>query len=46
MIVHIYRTLKDAKRVFFVTEFIKGKDLFDVIREIGLLSEIDAKFYV
>mmetsp|Transcript_26109 Transcript_26109/g.22969 ORF Transcript_26109/g.22969 Transcript_26109/m.22969 type:complete len:164 (+) Transcript_26109:225-716(+) len=32
--------------VFFLTEFIRGLDLFDVIRELGLLSRYDSQFYV
>ena len=32
-----FRTYKDEKNVYFLTEFIKGMELFDVIREIGLI---------
>lgn len=39
------RTFKDSHQVYFLTEFIRGMELFDVIREIGLLSKEDALFY-
>ena len=32
------RTYKDEYQVFFLLEYIKGMELFDVIREIGILS--------
>ena len=45
MILKLVRTYKDSKRVYFLTEYIKGMDLFDVIRMLGLLIDPDAKFY-
>jgi cGMP-dependent protein kinase len=40
------RTFKDDLSVYFLVEYIKGMELFDVIREIGLLNVIDTQFYV
>jgi cGMP-dependent protein kinase 1 len=40
------RTFKDDLSVYFLVEYIKGMELFDVIREIGLLSLSDTQFYI
>jgi len=45
-IVKLVKTLKDTKYIFFLMEFIKGKELFDVIRDIGLLDAYQTKFYI
>lgn len=44
-IVKLVKTLKDNKYIFFLMEYIKGKELFDVIRDIGLLSKYQTQFY-
>ena len=44
-IVKLVKTLKDTKYIFFLMEFIRGKELFDVIRDIGLLDAYQTKFY-
>lgn len=44
-IVKLVKTLKDYKNIFFLMEYIKGKELFDVIRDIGLLDAYQTKFY-
>jgi len=44
-IMKLIRTFKDEKNVYFLTSFIKGIELFDAIREIGLLGTIDSQFY-
>ena len=36
------RSFKDENFVFFLVEYIKGMELFDVIREIGLLNTYDS----
>jgi cGMP-dependent protein kinase len=41
----LIRTYKDEKRLYFLTEYVSGQDLFDVIRDIGLLKDEEAKFY-
>lgn len=35
-------SFKDEELIYFVTEFIRGMELFDVIREIGLLNKYDS----
>lgn len=45
-IMSFIRTFKDDISVYFLVEYIKGMELFDVIRDIGLLSISDTQFYV
>lgn len=46
-IVKLVKTLKDTgKWIFFLMEYVKGKELFDVIRDIGFLNDIETKFYI
>lgn len=40
------RSFKDENFIYFLNEFIHGMELFDVIREIGLLKKYDSQFYV
>jgi cGMP-dependent protein kinase len=40
------RTFKDPQRIYYLTEFVKGVELFDVLKRIGLVSDEYAKFYV
>lgn len=44
-ILKLVKTFKDSKRVYFLTEYVRGQDLFDVIRKIGLLSNEDSMFF-
>lgn len=44
-IVKLVKTLKDTKNIYFLMEYIRGKELFDVIRDIGLLNALQTKFY-
>lgn len=44
-IMKMVKTLKDSKNIYFLTEFIRGKELFDVIRDIGLLNKTQTQFY-
>jgi len=44
-IVKLVKTLKDSKNIYFLLEYIKGKELFEVIRDIGLLDADQTKFY-
>ena len=41
-----YRSFKDNYYIYFLTEYIEGKDLFDVIRSIGILSIEQTRFYI
>lgn len=40
MIMQFMRTYKTNSQVFFLLEFIQGMELFDVIRDIGYLSNV------
>mmetsp|Transcript_18784 Transcript_18784/g.18756 ORF Transcript_18784/g.18756 Transcript_18784/m.18756 type:complete len:397 (-) Transcript_18784:17-1207(-) len=44
-ILKLIRTFKDQNRLYFLLEYVKGLDLFDVLREMGLVSDYDAKFF-
>lgn len=44
-ILKLVRTFKDSKRVYFLTEFVKGMDLFDVLREMNLVTDQDSRFF-
>lgn len=44
-IMKLVKTLKDSNHIYFLTEYIKGKELFDVIRDIGLLNKKQNLFY-
>ena len=44
-IVKLVKSLKDKNHIFFLMEYIKGKELFDVIRDIGLLNKSQTQFY-
>ena len=44
-IVKLVKSLKDKNNVYFLMEYIKGKELFDVIRDIGLLNKPQTQFY-
>lgn len=41
-----YKSLKDENHIYFLVEYIKGMELFDVIRDIGLLNNFDSQFYI
>lgn len=44
-IVKLVKTLKDDASIYFLMEHINGKDLFEVLRDIGLLNDTEAQFY-
>lgn len=44
-IMKLVKTFKCQERVYFLTELVRGKDLFDVLREMNLLSDSDTKFF-
>lgn len=44
-IMKLVKTLKDDKFIYFLMEYIRGKELFDVIRDIGLLTKEQTQFY-
>ena len=43
-IVKLVKTMKDKNYVYFLMDYIKGKELFDVIRDIGLLNKYQTQF--
>ena len=45
-IVKLVKTLKDDKYIYYLMDYIKGKELFDIIRDIGLLNKSQAQFYI
>ena len=45
LILKLVKTFKDSKRIYFLTEFVRGLDLFDVLRQLNLVSDNDSKFY-
>ena len=45
-IVKLVKTLKDDNYIYYLMDYIKGKELFDVIRDIGLLDKSQAQFYI
>jgi cGMP-dependent protein kinase len=44
-IVKLVKTMKCDKYIYFLMEYIKGKELFEVIRDIGLLNKAQTLFY-
>ena len=45
-IVKLVKCLKDQHNIYFLMEHLKGSELFDVIREIGLLNKAQTQFYI
>ena len=45
-IVKLVKTLKDKKYIYFLMEYIKGKELFDVLIEIGIVTKFQTQFYI
>jgi len=45
MIIKLIKNFKDDKRIYFLLEYVNGKDLFDVCRELGQITEEQGKFY-
>ena len=45
-VLKLIKTFKDSKRVYFLTEYVKGIDLFDVIRILNEIGEENSRFYI
>ena len=45
-IMKMVKYLKNDNYIFFINEYIKGKELWDVIRDIGLLNKEQTQFYI
>jgi cGMP-dependent protein kinase len=44
-IMKLVKSLKDEKDIYFLMEYVRGKELWDVIRDIGLLNKQQTLFY-
>lgn len=42
----LVKSAKDEKRIYFLTEYVHGMDLFDVLRAMGLLNNNESLFYI
>lgn len=45
-IMKFVRSFKDDINIYFLGEYVRGIELFDAIRDIGLLKNYDSQFYV
>ena len=45
-IVKLVKSLKDENNIYFLLEYVKGKELFEVIRDIGYLTKEQTNFYI
>jgi len=44
-IMKLVKSLKDKQDIYFLLEFVRGKELWDIIRDIGLLNKYQTQFY-
>lgn len=44
-IMKLVKTFKDSDRLYFLTEFVRGKDLFDVLNDLNILNYNNSQFY-
>ena len=45
-IMRMYRTFRDKDFVYFLLSFVKGLELFEVIRKMDLLDNDESRFYI
>ena len=45
-IVKLVKSLKDSKNIFFIMEYVQGKELYEVINDIGYLNKTQNNFYI
>jgi len=45
-IVKLIKGLKSKSHIFFLMEYIRGKELFEVIRDIGVLNQYQTQFFI
>jgi cGMP-dependent protein kinase len=45
-IMKLFKTFKDKKAVYFLTSFIRGMEMFDMIRQVDLLDNEETRFYI
>ena len=46
LIMKFFKSLRDENNIYFLVEYIRGMELFDVIRDIGLLNIMDSQFFI
>ena len=46
MIVKLVKSYKDAKRIYFLLEYIHGLELNMILHHVGLLTNSDSQFYI
>ena len=46
LIIKLVKTFKDPLRIYYLIEYVKGIDLFDLLIELDVIREDTAKFYV
>lgn len=46
LILKLVKTFKDEHRVYLLTEYVRGMDLFDVLRKMNEVSNENAKFFI
>jgi cGMP-dependent protein kinase len=45
-IVEFVRSYKDGRNIFFLIEFVRGMELWEVMRDIGYLNKYESQFYI
>lgn len=45
LIYKLVKTFKDNERIYYLIEFVRGRDLFDVLRILNILTDDYSKFY-
>jgi cGMP-dependent protein kinase len=45
-IMKLFKTFKDDKALYFLTSFIRGMEMFDMIRQVDLLDNEETRFYI
>ena len=45
-IMNFYRTFQDKQHIYFILEYIRGQELFDAIRVIGLCGTKDSQYFI
>lgn len=44
-IMKLVKNLKDEQDIYFLMEFVRGKELWDIIRELGIMNKQQTQFY-
>mmetsp|Transcript_6147 Transcript_6147/g.792 ORF Transcript_6147/g.792 Transcript_6147/m.792 type:complete len:212 (+) Transcript_6147:1707-2342(+) len=45
-ILKLIKSFKDSNRIYFLLEYVRGLDLFEVLRQMNLVSNEDAQFFI